>query len=206
MSANQNRPREVGPTPIDSGAVENLQYIRRTIEAADTSLPCPARGVSRWVSPPSLPWPQSHTLPWRLTGSRCGWEQPSWRARLHSYFMEQKAHAQGLSLRRAVARRFFMTLAPAFLSGAILTAALVGRVDRDLITGCVATVVRHRPHGVRIIRRSRSVHRRSGIHGAWHGHAVVAVGLRSCGARSRLRRHPLGAWRRHREATRWLNR
>ena len=51
------------------------------------------------------------------------------------YFMEQKAHSQGLSLRRAVARRFFMTLAPAFLAGAILTAALVGRVDREIITG-----------------------------------------------------------------------
>ena len=51
------------------------------------------------------------------------------------WFMEQKAHAQGLSLRRAVARRFFMTLAPAFLSGAILTAALAGQVDRELITG-----------------------------------------------------------------------
>jgi hypothetical protein len=49
--------------------------------------------------------------------------------------MEQKAHAQGLSLRRSVARRFFMTLAPAFLSGAILTAALAGSVDRELITG-----------------------------------------------------------------------
>jgi hypothetical protein len=51
------------------------------------------------------------------------------------WFMEQKARAQGLSLRRAVARRFFMTLAPAFLAGAILTAALAGQVDRELITG-----------------------------------------------------------------------
>ena len=51
------------------------------------------------------------------------------------WFMEQKARAQGLSLRRAVARRFFMTLAPAFLTGAILTAALASRVDRELITG-----------------------------------------------------------------------
>ena len=31
--------------------------------------------------------------------------------------MEQKARAQGLSLRRAVAKRFFMTLAPAFIAG-----------------------------------------------------------------------------------------
>jgi hypothetical protein len=51
------------------------------------------------------------------------------------WFMEQKARAQGLSLRRAVARRFFMTLAPAFLAGAILTAALAGLVDREIMTG-----------------------------------------------------------------------
>ena len=51
------------------------------------------------------------------------------------WFMEQKARAQGLSLRRAVAKRFFMTLAPAFIAGAILTAALAGRVDREIITG-----------------------------------------------------------------------
>jgi hypothetical protein len=49
--------------------------------------------------------------------------------------MEQKARAQGLSLRRAVARRFFMTLAPAFIAGAILTAALAGSVDREVMTG-----------------------------------------------------------------------
>src|SRR5204862_207064 len=41
------------------------------------------------------------------------------------FFMEEKAKAQGLSLRRAVARRFFMTLVPAFVAGGVLTAALV---------------------------------------------------------------------------------
>jgi hypothetical protein len=50
-------------------------------------------------------------------------------------FMEQKARKQGLSLRRAVARRFFLTLAPAFIAGAILTGALAGDVDREMITG-----------------------------------------------------------------------
>jgi hypothetical protein len=49
--------------------------------------------------------------------------------------MEEKAKAQGLSLRRAVARRFFMTLVPAFVAGGVLTAALADEVGRNSITG-----------------------------------------------------------------------
>ena len=36
MNAAPNRPRRREPTPIDSGAVEHLRYIRSTIEAAHT--------------------------------------------------------------------------------------------------------------------------------------------------------------------------
>lgn len=135
MSANPNRPREAGPTPIDSGAVENLQYIRRTIEAAHTFTTVPGKGCIAMgitalaaVAAESYPPLAPHWLAVWVGAAVVA-------CALALYFMEQKAHAQGLSLRRAVARRFFMTLAPAFLSGAILTAALVGRVDRELITG-----------------------------------------------------------------------
>jgi len=135
MSATPNRPRENGPTPIDSGAVENLQYIRRTIEAAHTFTTVPGKGCIAMgitalaaVAAESYPPLTAHWLAVWVAAAVVA-------CALALYFMEQKAHAQGLSLRRAVARRFFMTLAPAFLSGAILTAALVGRVDRDLITG-----------------------------------------------------------------------
>ena len=135
MSATPNRPRETGPTPIDSGAVENLQYIRRTIEAAHTFTTVPGKGCIAMgitalaaVAAESYPPLTEHWLAIWVGAAVVA-------CALALYFMEQKAHAQGLSLRRAVARRFFMTLAPAFLSGAILTAALVGRVDRELITG-----------------------------------------------------------------------
>jgi hypothetical protein len=135
MSATPNRPREIGPTPIDSGAVENLQYIRRTIEAAHTFTTVPGKGCIAMgitalaaVAAESYPPLAPHWLAIWVAAAVVA-------CALALYFMEQKAHAQGLSLRRAVARRFFMTLAPAFLSGAILTAALVGRVDRELITG-----------------------------------------------------------------------
>ena len=135
MSATPKPPRQPDPTPIDSGAVENLQYIRRTIEAAHTFTTVPGKGCIAMgitalaaVAAESYPPLAAHWLAIWVGAAVLACSLALW-------FMEQKAHAQGLSLRRAVARRFFMTLAPAFLAGAILTAALVGRVDRELITG-----------------------------------------------------------------------
>jgi len=135
MSALPKRRRRVQPTSIDSGAVENLRYIRSTIEAAHTftTVPgkgCIAMGVTALIAVglEALPGLAPHWLAVWVGAAFVACSAALW-------FMEQKAHAQGLSLRRAVARRFFMTLAPAFLSGAILTAALAGSVDRELITG-----------------------------------------------------------------------
>jgi hypothetical protein len=135
MSALPKRRLRSQPTPIHSGAVEDLRYIRSTIEAAHTftTVPgkgCIAMGVTALVAVglESLPALAEHWL--------AVWVGAAIVACVAALgFMEQKAHAQGLSLRRSVARRFFMTLAPAFLSGAILTAALAGSVDRELITG-----------------------------------------------------------------------
>ena len=135
MSAFPNRPRRIEPTPIDSGAVENLRYIRSTIEAAHTftTVPgkgCIAMGVTALVAVgiESLPQLGEFWLTIWVAAAAVACGSALW-------FMEQKARAQGLSLRRAVAKRFFMTLAPSFIAGAILTAALSSRVDRELITG-----------------------------------------------------------------------
>jgi hypothetical protein len=135
MSASPNRPRRTEPTPIDSGAVENLRYIRSTIEAAHTFTTVPGKGCIAMgvtalaaVAAESVPTLEPYWLAVWVGAAIIACSSALW-------FMEQKARAQGLSLRRAVAKRFFMTLAPAFIAGAILTAALVGRVDRELITG-----------------------------------------------------------------------
>jgi hypothetical protein len=123
------------PTPIDSGALENLRYIRSTIEAVHTftTVPgkgCIAMGVSALVAVAleSVPSLAGHWLAIWVGAAIVACGSALW-------FMEQKARRQGLSLRRAVARRFFMALAPAFIAGAILTAALASRVDRELVTG-----------------------------------------------------------------------
>jgi hypothetical protein len=135
MSASPNRPHRLEPTPIDSGAVENLRYIRSTIEAAHTFTTVPGKGCIAMgvtalaaVGLESIPALAPFWLEVWLGAAIVACGAALW-------FMEQKARAQGLSLRRAVARRFFMTLAPAFLSGAILTTALASHVDREIITG-----------------------------------------------------------------------
>jgi hypothetical protein len=135
MSVSRNRPRRAEPTPIDSGAVEHLRYIRSTMEAADTFTTVPGKGCIAMgvtallaVGIESIPPLTPHWLGIWIGAAIVACGSALW-------FMEQKARKQGLSLRRAVARRFFLTLAPAFLAGAILTGALAGDVDREMITG-----------------------------------------------------------------------
>jgi hypothetical protein len=135
MNVSPKRPRRIEPTPIDSGALENLCYIRSTIEAAHTFTTVPGKGCIAMgltalaaVGVESIPQLTPYWLGIWVAAAIVASAAALW-------FMEQKARAQGLSLRRAVAKRFFMTLAPAFLAGAILTAALAGQVDRELITG-----------------------------------------------------------------------
>lgn len=135
MSASPNRPRRVEPTPIDSGAVEHLRYIRNTMEAAHTFTTVPGKGCIAMgitallaVGIESIPQLTPHWLGIWIGAAIVACGSALW-------FMEQKARQQGLSLRRAVARRFFLTLAPAFIAGAILTGALAGTVDRETITG-----------------------------------------------------------------------
>ena len=135
MSATPKRPPPPTPTPIDSGAAENLRYIRSTIEAVHmfSTVPgygCIAMGLTALVAVglESVPRFAPYWLEIWLGAVIIA-------CVVALGFMARKAHSQGLSLRRAVARRFFMTLAPAFLSGAILTGALNGLVDRELMTG-----------------------------------------------------------------------
>jgi hypothetical protein len=136
MSAQSNRrPTVPTATPIESSARENLRYIRDTIEAAHTFTTVPGKGCIAMgltalgaVGLESIPSLAAIWLPIWVGAAIAA-------CALALLFMESKARAQGLSLRRSVARRFFMTLAPAFLSGAILTAALNDQVSRELISG-----------------------------------------------------------------------
>jgi hypothetical protein len=137
MSAQKqsNLASKLEPTPIGIGAAENLRFIRSTIEAARTftTVPgkgCIAMGIAALAAAALELWPRfaAHWLPIWLAAAVVS-------CAVALYFMEVKARAQGLSLRSSVAWRFFLTLAPAFLAGGILTAALVDDIGRSAIAG-----------------------------------------------------------------------
>lgn len=120
---------------IGIGAAEHLRFIRNTIEAAQTftTIPgkgCIAMGIAAITAAilEGIPSLARHWLPIWLTAAVVS-------CAVALFFMEQKARVQGLSLRRAVATRFFLTLAPAFVAGGILTVALTDAVGRETIAG-----------------------------------------------------------------------
>ncbi len=134
----QRRPEPLGkvaPTPISFGAAENLRYIRSTIEAVQTFTTVPGKGC----------------VAMGLVGLLAGGLdivpglRPYWiwiwiaaaavACPAALVFMEAKARSQGLSLRRSVARRFFLTLAPSFLAGGILTLTLGSALGRQGVAG-----------------------------------------------------------------------
>jgi hypothetical protein len=133
-------PKEVpsragAPVSIDDGAVAHLRYIRDTMEAAHTftSVPgkgCIAMGITALVAAvlDSVPGLAPYWLPIWLTAAVTA-------VLLNSVFLFRKAKAQGLSLWRGVARRFFLTLMPALLAGAVLTTALLDSGARELVAG-----------------------------------------------------------------------
>ncbi len=121
------------PTPIGSGAAANLRYIRDTIDATRTFTTVPGKGCIVMglagltaAGLESIPAMSNLWLPIWLAAAVV-----SCTAAL--FFMERKARTQGLSLLRSVAWRFFLTLIPAFVVGAILTGALLDVVGREAI-------------------------------------------------------------------------
>lgn len=135
MNATRPDPTETNPAELGASAEENLRYIRSTIEAAHTFTTVPGRGciamgLAALVAAglELAPVLAEYWLPIWLTAAVAS-------GTIALYFMERKARLQGLSLRRSVAIRFFLTLTPAFLAGGVLTIALLGAVGRDTIAG-----------------------------------------------------------------------
>jgi hypothetical protein len=124
---------EGAPTPLHSRAAENLRYIRSTIEAAHTFTTVPGKGCVAMglvaltaAALESTPQLERYWLPIWLIAAVIA-------CAVALSMMQAKARRQGLSLRRTVALRFFLTLAPAYAAGGVLTAALLDTVGRDAI-------------------------------------------------------------------------
>lgn len=126
-------PSTTRPTPIGHGAAEHLRYIRSTIEATQTFTAVPGSGC---IAMGLVGFGAAAVE--RVPGLEGQWfaiwlGAAALAGALALGFMEVKAHRLGLSLRRAVAARFFMTLIPAFTAGGVLTLALLDLVGRDVI-------------------------------------------------------------------------
>lgn len=134
MSSNAAPPRWSSPTEIRSGAAEHLRYIRRTMEASQTFTAVPGKGCIA-MGLIALAASFLELMPAFASRWLAVWIAAACLAcPVALYFMQRKACSLGLSLRRAVAARFFMTLIPAFAAAAILTVALHGQVDRNALT------------------------------------------------------------------------
>lgn len=113
-----------GAVPIDSSAIENLRYIRSTIEAAHAFTTVPGRGCIAMglvaLGAAALAEVPALAADWIRV-----WLGAAVLAALAALaFLVRKAAAQRLSLGRGVAKRFFLALLPSFVAGAVLTAAL----------------------------------------------------------------------------------
>lgn len=128
-------PSGAGPASLDAGARAHLRYIRDTIEAAHTftSVPgkgCIAMGLCALAAAglASVPGLAEYWLAIWLTAAASA-------VLLSGLFLVRKARQQGFGLWRGVARRFFLTLIPALVAGAVLTAALVAAGVGELVAG-----------------------------------------------------------------------
>ena len=124
-----------GTDHIGHRAAANLRYIRDTIDAVQTFTLVPGRGCV-WMGLVALLAATLELLPEFAEQWLSLWLAAAVIAgAIGLYEMAEKARREGISLRRSSATRFFMTLAPAFSVGAILTAALLDTVPRDVIAG-----------------------------------------------------------------------
>lgn len=128
-------PSNAAPISIDAGALAHLRYIRDTMEAAHTFTSVPGKGCIAMgivalsaAALDSMPGLAPYWLPIWLGAALTA-------VLLASYFLVNKARGQGLSLWRGVARRFFLTLLPALVAGAVLTTALLDSDARELVAG-----------------------------------------------------------------------
>jgi hypothetical protein len=136
MSASEplrSEPNE--PVALHTRAIDNLEYIRETMESsrAFTSVPgwggivmgVSALATAALVSSPGL---ADQWLPlWVLDALLA--------ATIGGLFMHQKAKHQGERLSRGVGRRFILGLAPPVIAAIVLTAALYRAETLDPIPG-----------------------------------------------------------------------
>jgi hypothetical protein len=130
-----SRKRSPHPIPIHSHALDNLRYIRETMERAGSFTAVPGwGGVAMGCTALMTAGLASHTT------SSWGWIL-CWMLEavvaicIGGFAMRRKAHAAGLALWSAPARKFAFSFAPPLLAGALLTIVLAQAGAKTAIPG-----------------------------------------------------------------------
>src|SRR2546423_13157294 len=118
------RKLDKSPLPIHSHALDNLRYIRETMERAGSFTAVPGwGGVAMGATALATAGFASHS-------SSVGWWLAVWLTEavvalaVGTFAMWRKAKAAGIPLWSAPARKFVFSFAPPLLAGAVLTLAL----------------------------------------------------------------------------------
>jgi hypothetical protein len=123
------------PVPIQQHAIDNLRYIRETMERASSFTAVPgyggiAIGVTALISG-TLAHLQSGSARWLAI-----WIAEALLAiAIGSYSMRRKASANGHSVTSAPARKFLLSFLPPLFAGAVLTATLFPAGHSSLLPG-----------------------------------------------------------------------
>ena len=125
----------MAPVEIQSHAIENLRYIRQTIERASSFTAVPGRGgVAMGITACIAAWlgsTRSSAAEWLAI-----WIIEAFVAiAIGVVAIHQKAKAAGLPLWSNAARQFAFAFAPPIVVGAILTAAIAGAGMTHLLPG-----------------------------------------------------------------------
>lgn len=112
------------PIPLQAHAMDNLRYIRETMERAGSFTAVPgwggvAMGITALIAAGIASWEKA-PAPWLLTWIAEG----ALAIAVGLFAMRRKAQAAGLEMWSAPARKFAFSFAPPMAAGAVLTAAL----------------------------------------------------------------------------------
>lgn len=128
-------PARSKPVPIHQHAIDNLKYIRETMERASSFTAVPGYGVAAVGVTALLAGVVAHLQP-KATAWLAVWIAEALVAlAIGAYCMHRKASAGGQSVTSAPARKFALSFIPPLFAGAVLTATLFPSGHLSLLPG-----------------------------------------------------------------------
>ena len=117
-------PEPEQPVALHERAMDNLKFIRETMERASAFTGISGWGQSRLAQPPSLRHSSRPANPRSKPGSRCGWLKPFVSLLIGGWSIDRKSRAAQLPLLSGPGRKVAFSLSPPLFVGALLTVVL----------------------------------------------------------------------------------